>query len=70
MTDSNGNPTETPLEFILDAIGDVNRQVPGTPGPVAKLDLANTASELSEFFLDPTRGLEQFYAIVRNGTEK
>jgi len=70
MTDSNGNPTETPLEFILDTIGDVNRQVPGTPGPVAAADLGNTANELSEFFLDPTRGLEQFYAIVRNGTEK
>ena len=26
-------------------------------------------NELSEFLLDPQRGLEQFYAIVRNGTE-
>jgi hypothetical protein len=32
-------------------------------------DLGNTANELSEFLLDPERGLEQFYAIVRNGTE-
>lgn len=70
MTDANGNPTETPLEFILDAIGDVNRQQPGAAGPVVGADLGNTANELSEFFLDPTRGLEQFYAIVRNGTEK
>ncbi len=70
MTDASGNPSETPLEVILDTIGDVNRQVPGTPGPVVAADLGNTANELSEFFLDPTRGLEQFYAIVRNGTEK
>jgi hypothetical protein len=69
MTDASGNPSETPLEVILDAIGDVNRQKPGAPGPVAPTDLANTANELSEFFLDPERGLEQFYAIVRNGTE-
>jgi hypothetical protein len=31
-------------------------------------DLANAANELSEFLLDPQRGLEQYYAIVRNGT--
>jgi hypothetical protein len=69
MTDANGNPTETPLEVILDTIGDVNKQQPGSASPVAGPDLANTANELSEFFLDPQRGLEQFYAIVRNGTE-
>ena len=69
MPDASGNPGQTPLEVILDAIGDVNRQQPGQPGPVAAADLANTASELSEFFLDPQRGLEQFYAIVRSGTE-
>jgi hypothetical protein len=27
------------------------------------------ANELSEFLLDDQRGLEQFYQIVRNGTE-
>jgi hypothetical protein len=68
QTDSQGNATETPLEVILDAIGDVNKQAPGAPGPVGARDLANAANELSEFFLDPQRGLEQFYAIVRNGT--
>jgi hypothetical protein len=68
MTDSNGNNTETPLEVILDTIADVNRQAPGTPGPLQDADLGNAANELSEFFLDPQRGLEQFYAIVKNGT--
>jgi hypothetical protein len=68
MKDANGDPTETPLEVFLDAIGDVNRVSPGAAGPMQGTDLANAANELSEFFLDPQRGLEQYYAIVRNGT--
>lgn len=68
MKDANGNPTQTPLEVFLDAIADVNRVSPGTAGPMQGTDLANAANELSEFFLDPQRGLEQYYAIVRNGT--
>jgi hypothetical protein len=68
MTDANGNATESPLEVILDTIADVNRTVPGTAGPMQNADLGNAANELSEFFLDPQRGLEQFYAIVRNGS--
>jgi hypothetical protein len=68
MTDSKGNVTETPLEVILDAIADVNRQAPGKPGALQSADLGNASNELSEFFLDPQRGLEQFYAIVRNGS--
>jgi hypothetical protein len=61
-------PGETPLEVILDAIADVNRAAPGSPGKMAPADYANVANELSEFLLDGQRGLEQFYAIVRNGT--
>ena len=68
MTGSNGQVTETPLEVILDAVGDVNRASPGASTPMAGPDLANVANEVSEFLLDDTRGLEQFYAIVRNGT--
>ena len=69
--DANGQncqPGETPLEVILDAIADVNRAAPGSPGTMAPSDYANVANELSEFLLDGQRGLEQFYAIVRNGT--
>jgi hypothetical protein len=69
MTGANGQPSDTPLEVILDAIADVNRAAPGTPTKLAGTDYANMANELSEFLLDGTRGLEQFYAIVRNGTE-
>jgi hypothetical protein len=68
MKDSTGAPTETPLEVILDAVGDVNRAAPGAATPMSGPDLANVSNELSEFLLDDTRGLEQFYAIVRNGT--
>ena len=67
MTDANGNPSETPLEVILDTIGDVNRQAPGTPGPVAAADLGNTANELSEFFLDPTARAR---AVLRHRAER
>jgi hypothetical protein len=70
MQGSNGQPSETPLEVILDTIGDVNRVSPGALGPVQPADLGNASNELSEFFLDPQRGLEQFYAIVKNGAVK
>jgi hypothetical protein len=69
MTGSNGQPTETPLEVIVDTIADVNRAAPGATTKLAGTDYANMANELSEFLLDNQRGLEQFYAIVRNGTE-
>jgi hypothetical protein len=68
MKDSNGQVSETPLEVILDAVGDVNRASPGAVTVMTGPDLANVSNELSEFLLDDTRGLEQFYAIVRNGT--
>jgi hypothetical protein len=69
MTGSNGQPTETPLEVIIDTIADVNRAAPGATTKLQGADYANMANELSEFLLDDQRGLEQFYQIVRNGTE-
>jgi hypothetical protein len=69
MPGTNGQPSgETPLEVIVDTIADVNRAAPGASAKLQGPDYANMANEMSEFFLDPTRGLEQFYAIVRNGT--
>jgi hypothetical protein len=67
MQGLNGAPGETPLEVILDAVSDVNRQSPGAAAKLTGSDYANTANELSEFLLDPQRGLEQFYEIVRQG---
>jgi hypothetical protein len=68
MPGPGGQPGETPVEVILDAIADVNRAAPGAPAKLAAPDYENMASELSAFLLDGTRGLEQFYQIVRNGT--
>jgi hypothetical protein len=69
MKGSNGQLTETPLEVIIDTIADVNRAAPGATTKLEGGDYANMANELSEFLLDDQRGLEQFYQIVRNGTE-
>jgi hypothetical protein len=68
MVGPGGQPSDTPLEVILDAIADVNRAAPGTPTKLAGGDYANIANELGEFLLDDQRGLEQFYEIVRQGT--
>jgi hypothetical protein len=68
MPRADGQAGQTPLEVILDTIADVNRAAPGASTKLAGTDYANVANELSEFLLDGTRGLEQFYAIVRNGT--
>jgi hypothetical protein len=68
MTDAAGNPTQTPLDVVLDTIADVNRASPGQAAKLNGSDYGNISNEVSEFLLDPQRGLEQFYAIVRKGT--
>jgi hypothetical protein len=68
MTPSHGEPTETPLEVIVDTIADVNRASPGSTTPLAPPDYANMANELSAFLLDDQRGLEQLYQVMRNGS--
>jgi hypothetical protein len=65
---SNGQSNETPLQAIMDVIGDVNRADPSQAGEYAGADYANISNEVSDFLLNPTNGLEQFYAIVRQGT--
>jgi hypothetical protein len=61
-----GGRTMTPIEVVLDAIADVNRAQPDDAGPLASGDYASVADEVSQFMLDPQRGLEQFYAICKN----
>jgi hypothetical protein len=70
MQGQNEQPGEAPLEVILDAIADINRAAPGDASKLTGTDYGNMANELQEFLLDGTRGLEQFYAIVRNGTKR
>jgi hypothetical protein len=70
MTGADGKPTSTPLEVIMDVIADVNRADP-TPDATVKLqasDYQTIADNVSQFLLDQQRGLEQFYAVVRQGT--
>jgi hypothetical protein len=59
----------TPLEVIIDTISDVNRATPGSVSKLAPTDYMSIASNVSDFMSSPTSGLEQFYAIVRQGTE-
>ena len=40
-----------------------------TADPLQPPDYANISNELDAFLTDPERGIEQFYAIVRNATE-
>ena len=65
---TDGKPTETPLEVILDTIADVNRATPASADKLQGADYANIADNVSDFLLNKERGLEQFYEIVRLGT--
>ncbi len=65
----NGTPRKTPLEVIMDAIGDVNRVAPERTDKYDAADYANITAEVGDFLLNKERGLEQFYEIVRQGTE-
>ena len=60
---------ETPLQVMLDAIADVNRASPGSTSKLAPNDYLNIAENLSDFLTNEQSGLEQFYAVVRLGTE-
>jgi hypothetical protein len=65
---ASGQSNQAPLQTIMDVIGDVNRADPSQTGKFAGTDYANISDEVSDFMLNPTNGLEQLYAIVRNGT--
>jgi hypothetical protein len=62
---------ETPLEVIVDTIADVNRAPDSGSGLLLRpSDYGNISGELVDFVLDSQRGLEQFYEVVRQGTQK
>jgi len=54
-----------PIEIITDVIGDVNRASPEKTTKFDGADYGNIANEMSELCLDSSRGLEQFYAVIR-----
>jgi hypothetical protein len=60
----------TPIEVVLDVIGDVNRAAPQKTDALVATDYASIANQVADFLLDEQRGLEQFYAVVKNATTK
>src|SRR5262249_26106990 len=59
---------KTPLEIIMDVVGDVNRIDPSRTDKLDDHDYSNIADNVSDFLANKERGLEQFYEIVRQGT--
>jgi hypothetical protein len=60
--------TSPPVEVLMDVAADVNRLHPGASTKLDGDDYGNIANEISEFCLDPTRGLEQVYKVVKEAT--
>ena len=69
MTGPGALKGETPLQVIVDSIADVNRATPESATKLSPTDYLSIASNVSDFMSSPTSGLEQFYAIIRQGTE-
>ena len=70
MKDKSGRNTQAPLEVIMDVIADVNRVDPARTDKLDAPDYKNVSHEVNDFLLNKERGLEQFYEIVRRGTEE
>jgi hypothetical protein len=68
MKGADGNPGLTPLQIIMDVIGDVNRVAPDKSEKFVAADYANVTDNVTDFLLNKERGLEQFYEIMRQGT--
>jgi hypothetical protein len=65
MPGANGAVGETPLEVILDTIGDVNRASPDQTVKLDPGDYESIAFNVLDFLVNKETGLEQFYEIVR-----
>ncbi|MGH7296354.1 MAG: hypothetical protein ACRELB_15550, partial [Polyangiaceae bacterium] len=59
---------DSPIEVLMDVTADVNRAHPDQTTKLDGGDYANIANEISEFCLDPAKGLEQVYEVVREAT--
>jgi hypothetical protein len=55
----------SPIEVLIDCVTDVNRANPMSNDAFAAEDYGAVAKSIHGFLKDPTRGLEQFYTIVR-----
>jgi hypothetical protein len=56
---------KSPLSDLGDALGAVLRVEPGAPGSWSADDFGRFISKLSEFMLDPSKGLEKLIKIVK-----
>ncbi len=55
-----------PIEILSDCVADLHRADPATTQPAfAPPDYGSVSWNVEDFLLDPTRGLEQFYTIVK-----
>lgn len=61
----------TPLHLLVDVIADVNRDDPSEryDGTLGQRDSAAVSTKIYEFLSDPESGLEQLYAVIRQGTK-
>ncbi len=69
MTDAQGRATQSPLEVIIDVIADVNRTDPAQTSKLQPPDYGAIAGQVDDFLMNKQFGLEQFYEIVRKGTD-
>ena len=60
-----GKGQASPIEIIIDCITDVNRADPTSTDAFTADDYAAVSKSIDDFLVDKTRGLEQFYTIVK-----
>jgi len=56
----------SPIEVLIDCATDVNRADATSTDAFAPADYGAVGQSVSSFLVDPYRGLEQFYTIVKN----
>lgn len=61
-----GEDAITPLEEILDVMGEINRATPGAGGSFQAEDYRAAMGSTREFVTDDRRGLERLYDVVQN----
>ena len=58
-----------PFEVLVDVVAAVNRAHPESSSKLDAADYASIAGEIREFCVDPARGLEQVYEVIREATQ-
>lgn len=65
VTPRSDTDPSTPMDTLLDVIAEVNRSAPHSREPFRAADHPVLFHEVSDFLLDPERGLERLYAVVQ-----